>query len=362
MSAVSSEQNLAARDVAVIIPVRAAGEMLRHCLAALAKASPGPGEIVVVVDGPGDRSHLPILAGFAALPIHLLELPDRVGAAAARNAGVRAARGRVLLFIDADVAIAPNAIAVVVDTLNRRPEWCAVFGSYDDRPGAGNFIAQYKGLLNHYTHQHARTEAFTFWTALGAIRREAFLAAGGFDVSSRLEDIELGYRLRAAGRRIGVAKTLLGTHLKPWRVLALIRSDLIDRAIPWTHLMLRHRSAERDLNLDTASRLSVVFVVAMLFSLAAAVRWGVAALLAAVLMAMALLMLNRGLYAFFFRKRGIAFMAGAIAWHWFYFLYGGVGFALGMLSFRARPAHAAALAHDTASARAAPSAATEVAS
>jgi hypothetical protein len=243
------------------------------------------------------------------------------------------------MFVDADVAVTPGAIGEVVAAFKEHPEWAAVFGSYDDEPGAANFVSQFKGLLNHFTHQHAREEAFTFWTALGAVRRDVFLPIGGFDVAERLEDVELGYRLRAAGHRIGVRRTLLGKHLKRWTAASLVRSDVCDRALPWTALILRSGRAEPDLNLNAASRLSVVCTFALLTTPALALRWPLpAAVVAAAAVATCLLWLNRRLYAFVLRKRGVGFLAGAIAWHWLYFLYGGIAFGIGVVQHAVRRA------------------------
>ena len=335
----SDQPTISSKDVSVIIPVHRAGEALRQCLGALADATPCAGEVIVVADGAGDGSWRSIVA---ESNVRLIELPRQVGAAAARNAAVEQAKGAILFFVDADVTIAPDAIAQVVTSFNEHPEWSAIFGSYDDAPGAANFVAQYKGLLNHYVHQHARDEAFTFWTALGAIRKDVFLTMGGLDPHHRLEDIEFGYRLRSAGHRIGVRKTLLGKHLKQWTAGSLIRSDFFDRALPWTQLMLQTKSAEKDLHLDTRSRLSVAIVGLLLLSPAVALWQPLTAGLLAIAVVATLLLLNAPLYRFFARKRGLLFMLAAIPWHWLYFFYGGLAFAIGLvLHLCRRPVSAA---------------------
>ena len=57
--------------------------------------------------------------------------------------------------------------------LREEPGIAAVFGSYDDEPGAPNLVSQYRNLLHHFVHQTGRTEASTFWTGCGAVRRDA---------------------------------------------------------------------------------------------------------------------------------------------------------------------------------------------
>lgn len=206
-----------------------------------------------------------------------------------------------------------------------------MFGSYDDAPGAENFIAQYKGLLNHFVHQNAGVEAATFWTGLGAIRKDILLKLGGFDETQRLEDVELGYRMRAGEHRIGIRRSLLGKHLKRWTAASLIRSDVFDRAVPWTLLMLRYPQVEHRLNVDRANQLSLLCMVVLCVSSEVAWWAPAAAVVGMLLSASALLWLNRRLYGFFLRRRGGLFLGGAIAWHWLYFLYGGIAFGCGVV-------------------------------
>ena len=100
-------------------------------------------------------------------------------------------------------------------------------------------------------------EASTFWGACGAICRDVFLSLGGFDESYRqpsIEDIELGYRLKQAGYRIKLCKTLQVKHLKHWGVVSLLKADFFYRALAWTQLILRNGKLINDLNLQLSSR------------------------------------------------------------------------------------------------------------
>jgi hypothetical protein len=109
-------------------------------------------------------------------------------------------------------------------------------------------------------------------------------------------------------------------------------SDVLDRAVPWTQLILRDRRMVNDLNLRVPYRISVILVFVLLAALAGALvrsEWlavggGAAA---------ALLALNLPLYRFFWRKRGRWFALRAVAWHWFAYAYSGVGFVLGGLRY-----------------------------
>ena len=87
-------------------------------------------------------------------------------------------------------------------------------------PDDQSIVSRFKNLAHHHFHQRARVEASTFWGACGAIRREQFFAAGGFDEKRfklpSIEDVELGSRLVDRGVRIVLDPGLQVKHLKRW--------------------------------------------------------------------------------------------------------------------------------------------------
>jgi len=207
----------------------------------------------------------------------------------------------------------------------------ALFGSYNNRPAAQNPLSQYRNLLHHYVHQRSQEEASTFWGACGAVRRSVFLKLGGFDQQYRrpsIEDIELGYRMKSCGYRIRLVKGLQVTHLKQWTFRSIILTDIRDRAIPWTKLLIARPSLlANDLNLATSARYSTLLVLLLILApLALPLSlWFAAAILLCVFL---LCWINRHFYGFLRRLRGNAFLLRAIPMHWLYFLYSGIVFSL----------------------------------
>ncbi len=264
--------------------------------------------------------------------VKVLKLPEQQGPARARNLGARLAHGDILLFVDADVVITPDTFFLVEAAFRKDPQLTALFGSYDDEPGEANFLSQYKNLLHHYVHQVSQEQASTFWAGCGAIRRQIFLEFGGFDESYKkpcIEDIELGYRLKQAGYQVRLQKDLQVKHLKRWGIISLVKSDFFDRALPWTALILRDRQFVNDLNLQLSSRLSVILTYCLLLSLIGG-NWWPGLFGAACIGALSLLAINIPIYRFFLKKRGLWFMMRTIPWHWFYYFYGGLAFAIGL--------------------------------
>jgi glycosyltransferase involved in cell wall biosynthesis len=326
--------------ISVVIPVFNDPDMLTRCLTALASSTCRPLETIVVDDGSTERIR-PICEAFGVTSIRVSDGPR--GPAYARNAGAAAASGKILVFIDADVLIRTDTLQRFAETFERNADASAVFGSYDDAPATPDFVSQFKNLLHHFVHQQANTESETFWSGCGAVRRDVFLAAGGFDATRyprpSIEDIELGYRLRAAGHRILLNKAIQVKHLKRWTLRGLVHTDVFDRGAPWTELILERGRLPNDLNLHIMQRLSAMLAYSMLL-------YGLAALIVIALSRLSfpvvapltagaglLVVLNYRLYVFFARQRGLTFAAAALPMHFFYYAYALVGLGFGGMAF-----------------------------
>jgi glycosyltransferase involved in cell wall biosynthesis len=311
---------------AVIIPVFDGEAHLAMCLAAIARSNRKPEQVIVVDDASADAS----LAIARAAGVDVLASPMNLGPAAARNAGARMASADVLLFFDADVCVHPDTIGRLMARLEADHSLDAVIGSYDDEPVHPAFCSQYKNLLHHFTHQRGKSSATTFWTGCGAIRRVVFFECGGFDESYRrpsIEDVELGYRLHAAGRRIALDASVLVQHRKEWGFRELVCTDVFDRAVPWARLIRRYRRAPNDLNISSTQRVSFALLVASISGL----FLGLKGAPVAVLGALAILALNRAWFAFLMRKRGYAFAAMGVPVYFLCLLYSGITFGIIMM-------------------------------
>ena len=313
--------------LSIIVPAYNCVRELSDCLAAIGAQSRSDEEIIVVDDASTEETS----AVAAEHTHHVLRLPTNSGPAAARNVGVGHARGDVLVFIDADVVIAPGALDRIRQSFAERPEMAAMFGSYDQTPRARGYVSRYRNLLHHFVHQQGHAEAATFWAGCGAVRREVFQAVGGFDAQRfprpSIEDIEFGHRLHQAGYKIVLDKLLQGTHLKQWRLIPMIRTDITQRAIPWSKLVMESHALPDTLNLAWSQRVSAALVALAGSALAAALLKPSMAVLAIVALATVLLV-NRDLYRLFFRSGGFGLTAIGIALHMLYFVYSSLSYGL----------------------------------
>ena len=378
--------------LSVVVPVRDDADRLRRCLEALADSDVAPDSYeVVVVD---DASRSPDSAAVAeAAGARVLRLPANVGPAVARNRGAREARGEIVWFVDADCLAHRDAMGRVLSTLAPESPYSATFGSYGPAPADPALVSRWKNLAHRHLHQEANPEATTFWSGCGAVRRDLFLKFGGFDESYGrpcIEDVEFGMRLAAAGHRIRLDRELQVEHLKRWRWGNLIRTDILDRGVPWTRVLLAASrdggAAVADLNVGSSQKLAAVAAAALVglfvigglidpwlwlvpvFAIAGTLlldwltqrgvgwRWlaplvggawiGVGALVgwrSWITLAIAgglvttIVLLNRRQYAAMARSGGLGFAVAGFVPHVAYYLCALAGYAIGVVTHLARP-------------------------
>lgn len=312
--------------ISVIMPMYNASASIERCLAPLlAMLERGEVfEIIVVDDCSTDDSPQKI----ANLPLRVLRTPEQSGPGGARNLASRDAKGDVLWFVDSDVIVSDDAARQITVGFDE-DDVGAVFGSYDLNPEAVNFLSQYKNLVHRYYHQRGKLEASTFWAGCGAIRADVFAEVGGYDAERyrypSIEDIELGGRIVRSGRRILLVPGMQGTHLKEWRLVNLLHTEIFRRALPWSRLMLEHGEVTDDLNVGRGERvraaLAGLFVLVAFAGLLGLLPWPYVLAATAVLV-----VANFDFLAFFARHRGVWFAAKAFCYHQLYYLYSGCVF------------------------------------
>ncbi len=176
-------------------------------------------EVILVDDGSADERLSAIDAAGYPFAVRVLRLPHG-GLARARNAGIRAACGEVVLFIDDDTVPDPRLIEEHWLTHQRHARsvvlgWVNHVGEHAParrRPRLADFSTSF------------------FWTANASVRRDRLFAAGLFDEAFTeygWEDLEIGDRLRDLGLTRRFNRRAAVSHLKrPWRgtdVPALLR-------------------------------------------------------------------------------------------------------------------------------------------
>jgi len=316
-------------EVSVVIPVHNAARTLRACLESVFENEGVAYEVVVVDDASTDDS----IAIALEFPCTILVLGHSIRAANCRNLGATHARGDVLLFFDADQIMPPDTVGGLWQALHDDPDVVAAVASLaPDTPEPG-FFSQFKNFRHHYVHQQADAEGMTLASGLTAIRRSVFEGYGGFEPAygpSSIEDVALGYRLARDGRRILFRPDVQVTHLKGYTFRSLLVSEIRDRAIPWTALLLRDRMWRNDLNIGVSNSASVGFAGAGFAALVGLRGWPRAVVPASA--TAAIWLLNCDLLEAMARRYGPAFLAKALAFLPVMYLYQGLGFVAGIVA------------------------------
>jgi len=181
--------------VSVIIPAYNAAGTIGPCVeSALAAEYEGEREVVVVDDGSTDET-VSIVESRGG---RVIRMASNGGPALARNAGAKAAKGEILIFIDSDTQMRPDSIAQAVKALDEDGVG-AVTGMYEAEPlNSGFFPAYYSYLKYHAFVSQPVRRINAFGAQCGAISRRLFEEVGGyrpFAWGVDIENDEFGHRV-----------------------------------------------------------------------------------------------------------------------------------------------------------------------
>lgn len=213
-------------DISVIIAVFNGEKTLARAIdSVLAQTYPAC-EVIVVDDGSTDASAE--IAACYGPPVRLLQQPN-LGVSAARNAGVEAAQGDWVAFLDADDYYYPKRLALTAELILKDPAVDFVTADFDYCDAAGNFLrrsmestALGRRLLNG-EGTFAFMEAADFGefiedhfgdTHTLTVPRTSFLKLGGYPREFAVcEDVHFLIRLCAASRRAGVIRQPVAAYV-----------------------------------------------------------------------------------------------------------------------------------------------------
>ncbi|MFI8322080.1 glycosyltransferase family 2 protein [Streptomyces sp. NPDC085529] len=299
------------QTVSVVIPAHNSARTLDACLSSVHAQTHPIHEVIVVDDGSTDAT-----AEIARRhPCTLLGDGVNRGVSAARNAGIAAATGEVLFFLDSDEALTPDSVANALELLRADPACGCVHGViapeplYDDGP-----VEWYKTLHAHWWRARGAGVVETAFFAQAAVPREVFERLGGFDETLRdSEDLEFSDRL-APHYRIVLTDRVAARHDEEHRLGPLL-AETYRRALLLVPALRSARAGGRT-NLTANTPASVLTAALLLGSLPPALLLGGALpWLAPAAGLLAFCLANAGLIGFAGRRKGPAFAAFFTAVH-----------------------------------------------
>ncbi|NJP88860.1 glycosyl transferase family 2 [[Actinomadura] parvosata subsp. kistnae] len=178
--------------VSVIIPSYNRSEVLRLCLDAVAAQTYPHIEVIVVDDcGTEDAAHVAASRGATVIRTRV-----NGGPTPARNLGAEHATGEILFFLDADIALDPDAVENAVRILRADPRLGALGGIL--RPESlltQSRAAQYRALQMHRWWMPAHRPTLELHASVLAVPAKVFAEVGPFDPRLR-ETVSSDYRVR----------------------------------------------------------------------------------------------------------------------------------------------------------------------
>jgi rSAM/selenodomain-associated transferase 2 len=202
------------RGVSIVIPALDEADNLARLLPAL--RARWPDADVIVVDG-GSQDASVAVAGRTAGVIWLTSAPGR---ARQMNAGARAARGDVLVFLHADTQLPDGALAAVDAAL------------VDPRVVGGRFDVTFDSrrpimrAIAHLMNLRSRLSGIATGDQTIFVRRAVFEALGGFPDIPLMEDVELSRRLKRRGR-LASLRLRVTTSARKWQREGAVRTVLL---------------------------------------------------------------------------------------------------------------------------------------
>ncbi len=189
--------------VSVIVPVHDGERFLAEALESVRAQDHRPIELIVVDDGSTDRS-AEIAGSFQEATVIR---QDNAGPSAARNAGIAAARGELVAFLDADDLMLPHKLTAQVRYLTEHPDVGCVLARQEVQVEAGVEPPPW------LRPDRLVGDPWGIQPLSAVVRRDDLARIGGFDENlTHAEDQDLLFRLRAAGVRIEVLPEVVMVH------------------------------------------------------------------------------------------------------------------------------------------------------
>jgi glycosyltransferase involved in cell wall biosynthesis len=205
-------------SISVIVPTYDAPVLLPAVLASLGtQLYPRErAEIIVIDDGSPDRSEAALQQYQGSLPLKPILLEAREGRARARNAGIRAAEGNLVVFLDDDMTVNADFLSAHAQFHRDHPGEVAIgdirFGP-QIVPAAITRYIESRGAQRFADGAPLPFKCFV--TGNSSVERARLLNVGLFDERFEVyggEDLELGYRLHGAGARFRLCAAAGSLH------------------------------------------------------------------------------------------------------------------------------------------------------
>jgi N-acetylglucosaminyl-diphospho-decaprenol L-rhamnosyltransferase len=220
--------------LSVVIPTHGTRELTLRCVDSLDACVPGSSEVIVVDDGSTDGTDEALRDRHPRVKI--LSLAPARGFTAAANLGMREASGDLILLLNSDTEVGPTTVPRLLSAFDADPQLAVAGAELRSPDGRLQWSAGHAPTLPwlflvasgiphllqcvpgyRLVRPGGGARRRTDWVCAAAmmVRRQAWIAAGGFDERFNFycQDLDLCVRLRAAGWRVNLVSGARVTHI-----------------------------------------------------------------------------------------------------------------------------------------------------
>jgi len=214
--------------LSIIVPVFNGEKTLDKCLRAIIEIRDFEKCELIVADDCSKDKTIEIAQKYKA---KIVFNQTNKGVACTRNLGAKAAKGKILLFIDSDVSLSCKDILKYLKKDFESSDICGVSGVYDEKVVFNDFFSAYKHLYMCFGKKNTPKFIPVADSAMLAIPREKFLKAGGFNEKYpgvMAEDVEFSIRFSLGENKLFLQNfQIKGTHYKKYNLKSLLKTNFL---------------------------------------------------------------------------------------------------------------------------------------
>jgi len=227
--------------ISIVIPTYNASRFMPALLESIFNQAVNDMEVIIVDDCSTDNT-VEIVTKY---PVRIIQMETNAGPARARNRGVNEAEGDIIFFLDSDVLVLEGTIKEVEEYFKNNPDVQCIIGICATTPLNSGFVPTYMAMFEYIHLIGQQYDAVSvFAPRCGAIKKDFFLAIGGYDEQYKgadVEDFELARRINKKD------SIILNPKLQVRHQFADFRQALkiyFKRTVMWVHLFFREKKLD----------------------------------------------------------------------------------------------------------------------
>ncbi len=201
--------------VSIIVPVYGMSETIEKCVESLLNLNYSDYEIIIVNDKTPDNSSEIVSRVLSKYPVEVINRPERKGISSARNDGVKASKGIIIAFTDADCTVDRNWLRELVKNYEIHKEKAGGVGGIIKTPPKAKLFEKCVGTLDMPNPAYLSGNlAMSIAGANSSYPRKTIERIGGWDeeIIWGGDDVDFNFKVRKEGLSLVVEPKAIVYH------------------------------------------------------------------------------------------------------------------------------------------------------